>query len=75
MFKRTKKKYYYEEYFVNDTYLKKLYNVYINKHFADKLLNILAFFAILATVMAVILELLGDVNNKILILTNLFINK
>ena len=66
------KKYNYFEYFENDTHLKKLYNIYINKHIADKVLNLLVLTAIILTTMTVVLELLGDVNNVVVILVNSF---
>jgi hypothetical protein len=58
----------YREYFVNDTYIKKLYNMYVKKHFLEKLLHVLVLFAMISTLMAVILEYLLGIENNILII-------
>ncbi len=66
------KKYGYEEYFINDTYIKKLYNMYISKHIWDKILDVLVFTAILMTVMTVILDFFGEVHTIIHIIVHSF---
>ena len=64
MFSRKKIK--FEEYFVNDTYLKKLYNLYIRESQFEKALNYLVFLAIIFSVMALVLELFMHLNEKVL---------
>ncbi|MCA9497380.1 MAG: hypothetical protein KC589_10650 [Nanoarchaeota archaeon] len=61
-----RKQKYYEEYYVNDNHLKKLYNLYLHKTLFDKVLDILLFFAILFTIMGILLEYLININDTIL---------
>ena len=67
-----KKQHHYEEYYINETHMKKLYNMYIHQSFFDKILDVLVLFAIIFTVMSIILELLLDVNNSILVIVHSF---
>lgn len=53
---RKKQKFVYEEYFINGDHIKKLYNLYVHQTFIDKFLDILVFFAIIFTVMSLVLE-------------------
>ncbi len=62
----------YQEYFINDTYIKKLYNMYVKKHFLEKLLNILVLFAMISTLMGFILEYLIGIENTILVIIQSF---
>ena len=56
----------YREYFINDTYLKKLYALYIHQSKLEKMLDFLVLFAIIFTFMAVILEYLIGVSPEVL---------
>ncbi len=67
-----KKKYNYEEYFINDTYMKKLYNMYINKSFVDKIIDMLILFSLLLILMSLILKYLIHIDTKILLLIEKF---
>lgn len=60
-----------DEYFINDTYLKKLYNLYIRQSIYEKILDYLVFFAIIFTLMSIILEYLMNINEYILHLIHL----
>ena len=72
MIRRVRKVQTYEEYFINDTRLKKLYNMYVHQSFFDKLLDILVFSAMLLTVMSVVMDYFGYVDNQIMILVHSF---
>ncbi len=61
------KKYVYEEYFVNDNQIKKLYNMYVEKHVLGKILDICVMFAIISTVTGVVLDFLGVVDNDLIV--------
>ncbi len=65
MFRKVKREI-VEEYFVNDSHLKKLYNMYLHQSIFDKILDILVLFAILFTLMGLILEFLINVDDNIL---------
>lgn len=65
MFKKTQKKV-IDEYFVNDTYIKKMYNLYLHQSIFNKILDISILFAIIFTLMSLILEFLIHVDESIL---------
>lgn len=56
----------YREYFVNGTHMKRLYHLYIHKTIFDKILDILVLFAIIFSVIGLVLEFLGDIDINIL---------
>lgn len=56
MVMRKKKQMAYEEYFINGDHIKKLYNMYIHQTPFDRVLDILVFFAIIFTAVALVLE-------------------
>ena len=62
-----KKEFRYQEYFINDTYIKKLYNMYVKKHFLEKFLHVLVLFAMISTVMGFVLEYLIGIQHNILL--------
>ena len=46
----------YNNYFINDTYVEKLYNLYLHQTIFDKILDSLVFFAIVFTIFNFMLE-------------------
>ena len=67
-----KKKVNFDEYYVNNSYIEKLYNMYVKESLFDKILDLLVFFAILFTIVAVILEFLIPISDTILHYIHLF---
>jgi hypothetical protein len=65
MLKKNKNKVFIEEYFINDSYLKKLYNYYIRKTPIEKAIDYAVFFAIIFTSMTFILDLVMDLDEKL----------
>ncbi len=63
--KKIKKNKFLDEYFVNDTHLKRLYNMYIHQTKIEKFLDFLVFSAIIFTIMTLVLELFFDLNEEI----------
>lgn len=61
-----------DERYVNNSYIEKLYNMYLKESLFDKILDVLVFFAILFTVIAVILEFVIPVSETILHYIHLF---
>lgn len=61
-----KQKQIYSIYFVNDTHLKKLYNFYIHQTIYERIIDVLVFFAIIFTLMSVVLEFLLSVDIYVL---------
>ncbi len=69
---KKKKQLVHEEYFVHGNYIKKLYNFYIHQSIFDKILDVLVLFAIIFTIMGVVLEFLIGVDEYILHYIHLF---
>jgi hypothetical protein len=61
--RKVSKKYGYEEYFINENQIKKLYNMYVDRHVLGKVLDIMVLVAIISTVMSLVMEFLGEVDN------------
>ena len=61
----------YNCYYRNDTYLERLYNLYLHQTIFDKILDSLVFLAIIFTIFNFILEFFFDVSNQILDLVHL----
>lgn len=55
-----------EEVHFNDSHIKKLYHNYIHQTFFDKLLDILVFFAIIFTIMGLVMEYLINISDSVL---------
>lgn len=65
-----RKKYGYEEYFMNDSHIKKLYNMYLEKSIYNKVLDKLVFFAMMMIVMSVVMSIISDVDGIVLLFLN-----
>lgn len=61
-----KQKQIYSVYFVNDNHLRKLYNFYIHQSFFERVMDVIVFFAIIFTLMSVVLEFLLEVDSLVL---------
>lgn len=61
------KKYKYEEYFVNEGKIRKLYELYIHKTMYEKFLHILVLMAMIFTLMGFILNFLVGIDNIVLV--------
>ena len=67
---RVLKRYGYQEYFINDTHIKKLYGMYLDKSLYNKILDKLVFFSFVTIVMSVVLPYFSFVHPTTLILVN-----
>jgi hypothetical protein len=56
----------YEEYFINETKMKKLYNMYLHQSLFDKILDILVLLAIIFTLVSLVMQFLMDVSPVVL---------
>lgn len=63
--RKISKKYGYDEYFINENQIKKLYNMYVDRHLLGKFLDIMVLIAVISSAMSIVLEFLGDVDNFI----------
>lgn len=62
----------YNEYFLNDTYLKKLYYIYIHQTKYEKAIEYLVDFAIFFTIVSIILELFVELNEIVIKYIHIF---
>ena len=65
-----RKKYHYDEYFINSNHFKKLYGMYLEKNLYNKFLDKIVFVSMMIILMSVVLPFFVDLNLKILLLLN-----
>lgn len=71
MIKLSKKFKAYSNYYRNDSYVEKLYNLYLHQTVFDRVLDVLVFLAIIFTIFNFVLEFFFNVSHKILDLVHL----